>query len=146
MHRYFPERSDLLIALTADADEHVNAAYERARLADGPASAALSRLCQELFELGETLQLLFNNPQLLTGTPWENDSESDPELVQLFERGRADGTLDPELDVDWAQQVFWALLYAAWMHALDSCVPKHTVLNQCLRTLTKTFGNADQGS
>ncbi|MBK1783184.1 TetR/AcrR family transcriptional regulator [Prauserella cavernicola] len=139
MHRYFPERSDLLAAISLDALEQADAAATRARLDDGPGADAVNRLCQELFEVGDPLMLLFNNPQLMTGKEWEEESDFDREVMRVVERGRSDGSLDPDLDAAWALQVVWALLYSAWMHSLESGVPKLTALSLCLRTVDKAF-------
>ena len=55
LHRYFPERGDLITALHALADERLERATARARLEEGPAVAALQRLCREYFDLGDVL-------------------------------------------------------------------------------------------
>ena len=46
LHRYFPERSDLLSALATHLLEAVAAAMERAAPALGPAPEALGRVCR----------------------------------------------------------------------------------------------------
>jgi AcrR family transcriptional regulator len=137
MHRYFPERADLLAGISTDLLERVAAATERARPEVGPAVAALERLCQAYFELGDGLLLTMNEPYLFTDPAWEEESESDRALLRLVERGHADGTMDPDLSPEWVQTVLWSLLYAAWMHARDNDVPEHDALALCLRTLRK---------
>ena len=137
MHRYFPERADLLTGISTDLLEQVAAATERARPDVGPAVAALERLCQAYFALGDGLLLTMNEPALFTDPAWQEESESDRALLRLVERGRAEGTIDPDLSPVWVQAVLWALLYAAWMHARDDEVPEHDALALCLRTLRK---------
>ncbi|MGW1926244.1 TetR/AcrR family transcriptional regulator [Streptomyces massasporeus] len=127
---------------TAAATSHtwrdrVAAAADRARLDDGPAPEALERLCLEYFELGDRLLLLYDVPQFVAWSGIEEESAADLALLALIRRGQKDGTLDPEVDVSWLQDVLWALLYAAWMQARDQCIPKHTALSLCLRTLRK---------
>jgi AcrR family transcriptional regulator len=137
MHRYFPERADLLTGITNDLLEQVAAATERARPEAGPAVAALERLCQAYFALGDGLLLTLNEPHLFTDPAWNEESEPDRALLRLVERGHAEGTMDPDLSPAWIQTVLWSLLYAAWMHAHDSDVPEHDALALCLRTLRK---------
>ncbi len=137
MHRYFPERADLLAGITNDLLEQVAAATERARPEAGPAVAALERLCQAYFTLGDGLLLSLNEPHLFTDPAWQEQSEPDRALLRLVERGHAEGTIDPELSPEWVQTVLWSLLYAAWMHARDSDVPDLDALAVCLRTLRK---------
>jgi AcrR family transcriptional regulator len=137
MHRYFPERADLLAGISADLLERIAAATERARPDAGPAVAALERLCQAYFALGDGLLLTMNEPYLFTEPAWHEESESDRALLRLVERGHTDGTIDPALSSEWVQTVLWSLLYAAWMHARDSDVPEHDALALCLRTLRK---------
>jgi AcrR family transcriptional regulator len=137
MHRYFPERADLLTGITNDLLEKVAAATERARPDAGSAIAALERLCQAFFDLGDGLMLTVNEPHLFTDPAWTEESETDRTLQRIVERGQAEGTIDPDLTPAWVQAVLWSLLYAAWMHAHDSDVPEHDALALCLRTLRK---------
>jgi AcrR family transcriptional regulator len=137
MHRYFPERADLLTGISNDLLEQVAAATERARPEAGPAVAALERLCQAYFALGDGLLLTLNEPHLFTDPAWNEESEPDRALLRLVERGHAEGTIDPDLSPVWVQNVLWSLLYAAWMHARDNDVPEHDALALCLRTLRK---------
>ncbi|MEU6646578.1 TetR/AcrR family transcriptional regulator [Saccharomonospora sp. NPDC046836] len=139
VHRYFPERSDLVRALGHEALEKIGAATVRARLDEGPALQALQRLCQELFELGDLLMLIFSDPQLMTGEEWEVTSDADRALTRLIERGREGGEIDAAMDPDWVQHLLWALLYAAWMHGKAECVGKYDSLNLCLRSLRKAL-------
>jgi AcrR family transcriptional regulator len=135
LHRYFPERSDLLTAIGREALEQVDAARLRARVDDGPADAALGRLCEEYFELGDVLTLMFTEPQTMADPIWEQDTESDKALFALVERGHAEGTIDPGLPPLWMQQVLWSLLYVAWDHVRTHGARKHDALALCLRSL-----------
>lgn len=137
VHRYFPERSDLLAGIVSDVLERAEVSTARARLDEGSALDAFDRLCQEYFELGDALTLVFNHPQLMSGEEWEEEAESDRAVFALVERGHAEGTIDPELDPRWVQQVLWCLLYGAWEMARDHGMPKHATLGLCLRTFRK---------
>src|SRR5687768_6419137 len=65
LHRYFPERADLLNAIAADALERSIAAAQRARVDEGSGAEALQRFCEEQFELGDTLMVIVNEPRLM---------------------------------------------------------------------------------
>ncbi|MEU3270022.1 TetR/AcrR family transcriptional regulator [Saccharomonospora sp. NPDC006951] len=139
MHRYFPERSDLLTAIGAEALDKVAVATEKARVDEGAAADALERLALELFDLGDLLMLAFNDPGLTSGPDWETETEADRATARLLGRIRVEGG-DPELDADWLVQVLWAVLYAAWAHTKENGVPKHQALRLCLRTLRNATG------
>ncbi|PZT70465.1 TetR/AcrR family transcriptional regulator [Streptomyces sp. SW4] len=138
VHRYFPERSDLLAAIGTEVLEKVAAATERARPEEGPVPEALERLCQEYFELGDGLTLMFDSPQLMTWSGWDEETPADRALLRLVERGHAEGTVDAELSPAWVQSVLWSLLYSAWEHSRSRGATKHAALSLCLRTLRKT--------
>jgi AcrR family transcriptional regulator len=139
VHRYFPERSDLIDAISADALERVGQATARARLDDGPASAALARLCHEYFDLGDVMMLLFTMPDLVTRAEWQEETEDDRVLLHVIARGQREGTIDPALPAEWVQQVLWSLQYTAWEMVRSYDKPKHEALTLCLRTLAKTI-------
>ncbi len=142
VHRYFPERADLLNAIGARVLEQIQIATERARPHDGPAPAALDRLCQEYFEVGDGLSLMFENPQLIAWEGWQEETPADRALLDLLRRGRRAGAFDPEMSPEWIVQALWALLFAAWSHAREDGVTRHTALTMCLRSLHKMVGTA----
>ncbi|MEU2563050.1 TetR/AcrR family transcriptional regulator [Streptomyces longispororuber] len=139
VHRYFPERSDLLAAIGHDVLEKVAVATERARLDDGPAAKALERLCQEYFELGDGLTLMFESPQLATWSGWDEETAADQHFLRTVRRGHKDGSIDTALDEEWVRNLVWALLYSAWEHTRTSGASKHTAMTLCLHTLRKAI-------
>jgi AcrR family transcriptional regulator len=139
LHRYFPERSDLIDGLSQHVLERIAAATDRACPGQGTALAAIERLCQEYFALGDALTTIFNDPQLACRPEWSQETESDRWLLRLVEQGHADGSIDPQVDPAWAQQLLWALLYAGWQHVNDNAVPRYEALTQCLRSLRKSL-------
>ncbi|WP_410660988.1 TetR/AcrR family transcriptional regulator [Amycolatopsis sp. lyj-112] len=136
VHRYFPERSDLIDAISLDALDKISQGTEKARLQDGPAHTALARLCQEYFEFGDVFQLLFTMPDLVTRPEWQEESDDDRVLLRLIERGHAEGTIDPAMTKEWLLQLLWSLLYTAWELVREK-TPKHEALTLCLRSLEK---------
>lgn len=139
VHRYFPERSDLIDAISADALEKISQGTARARVDEGPVPAALARLCQEYFEYGDVFLLLFTMPDLLTREEWQEESEDDRLLLKLVERGHREGTVDPAQPAEWLQQLLWSVLYTAWEMVHNQAMPKHDALTQCIRTLHKVI-------
>ncbi|MGW5051621.1 TetR/AcrR family transcriptional regulator [Actinokineospora sp. NPDC004072] len=139
VHRYFPERADLLTALSKSAWDQVAEATERARPHEGPAADALDRLCQEYFDLGRVLTLVFNDPQQYAAADWDTCSPADKSLLDLVERGHEDGTIDPRLSPLWVQNMLWSMLYSAWQYAQEHQVSRHQALDMCLYSLRKTL-------
>jgi AcrR family transcriptional regulator len=137
LHRYFAERTDLLTALSVHTLERVAAATDRAALDRGAAPEALARLCREYFELGDTLTLMFNDPQISAAESWQEEAEHDRALYSLVERGQAEGTIDTAMSAAWIQYTLWALLYSAWSLMREQSLPRHEALELCLRSLAK---------
>lgn len=138
LHRYFPERSDLLEAVARHAVGAIAAAHARARLDDGTALDALLRVAQEYLELGDLLTLLFTG--LVPEDAWADDVANADALVALCARGRQDGSLDPRMPDDWSQGVLWSALYLAWSTVRAGDADRHTVVTNLLLTLRKALG------
>src|SRR5690554_5835008 len=114
LHRYFPERNDLVDALRRYADEEIAAATARARLEDGPAVDALVRLCHEYFDLWDTVIWAWHDSLRECQDASELDEQLDPGITSLIERGHREGSIDPAVPNAWLQQLLWTLLYTAW--------------------------------
>lgn len=138
LHRYFPERADLLEAVAQHAVRSIAAAHERARLDEGTALEALLRVAQEYLELGDLLTVLFSG--LVPEEAWADDVANADALSRLCARGRADGSLDPRLPDDWSQGVLWSALYLSWSTVRAGDADRHTVVGNLLLTLRKALG------
>ncbi|MFD4182659.1 TetR/AcrR family transcriptional regulator [Rhodococcus sp. NPDC058514] len=115
LHRYYPERVDLIQALGEDALDKLGSALERARPDEGPADAALRRMSHECFDLGPLLSLMFGDPQALSNAAfWEGLGAVDAPLLALIERGQADGTFTAALKVRWIRRMLWWCLLTGW--------------------------------
>ncbi|WP_308122438.1 hypothetical protein [Streptomyces sp. WAC04114] len=110
VHRYFPERSDLLAAISADLLDKVEAATERARLDGGPAA-----------ETGTT------SPRP-TCTSCTRSGAVTPRAASM-----------PSSTSSGVHNPVWALLYTAWEHTRTTGTPKHSALTLCLHTLRKAI-------
>ncbi|SKC56601.1 TetR/AcrR family transcriptional regulator [Krasilnikoviella flava] len=136
LHRYFPERSDLLEAVGAETVARLGEAHERARLDQGTAREALRRLCPEYLLLGDHLTLLFT--EVVPDAPADGCADDDP-MVALVERGRDDGSLDLELSPSWVIGTIWAQLYLAWETLREGHESRHDVVQQLMRTVDKAL-------
>ena len=114
LHRYFPEREDLLSTLRAHSQERLDAATARARPDEGSALDALVRLCHEYFDLWETLTWMYMESLHDNDGPNTIEEQLDPTLTRLIERGYHDGSIDPMIPNSWIQQLLWAVLYSGW--------------------------------
>ena len=139
VHRYFPERADLVTALSCTAMEQITEATDRARPADGTGIEALERVCQEYFDLGRMLTLVFNDPQQYGSPEWETCSPADKALLDAVERGHEDGSIDSRLTPLWVQNLLWSLLYSAWQYVQDAQVSRHHALDMCLYSVRKAL-------
>jgi AcrR family transcriptional regulator len=134
LHRYFPERSDLLDAVSADVLRRIDGAVRRARPGEGSGRAALLRVSRELFDLGDLLTLVLSG-HFADRSEWRECTEADVALIALVERGHADGSIGSDLTPEWLQRLLWSLLSAADFHERESAGSRHDVLAMALRSI-----------
>lgn len=137
LHRYFPERDDLLAAVGTHAVASIAAAHVRARLDDDTALAALLRVAQEYLELGDLLTVLFTGA--VPEDRWSDDEVNDAALGALHARGLRDGSLDPRMSGEWTLGVVWSALYLAWSTVRAGDEDRHAVVTRLLLTLEKAL-------
>src|SRR6478735_621361 len=65
VHRYYPERTDLLRALARHVHELSTAAIDRADPTHGPADAALRRVVECQLDLGPIVLYVYSEPTIL---------------------------------------------------------------------------------
>ncbi|WBB67968.1 TetR/AcrR family transcriptional regulator [Micromonospora sp. WMMD812] len=135
LHRYFADRADLLRAVGAEAGARLDRATVQARMAEGTGASAVHRLCQEYFDLGSLLSIIFNESLLAADPSWAGPAGCDPDFAAMVERGHRDASIDPELPADWVQSLIWSQLYAGWAYLRDNGASRHEVLRLVLRTV-----------
>ncbi|MFC4066486.1 TetR/AcrR family transcriptional regulator [Actinoplanes subglobosus] len=135
LHRYFPERGDLLSALRDEATARLDRAGARARMDEGTGATALVRLCQEYFDLGDVLSLLFRE-QVAFEDADPAEGGCDDGFDAMVRRGHADGTIDPELPPVWVQNLVWSQLYAGWNYLAECGASRHDTLRLVLRCVS----------
>lgn len=133
LHRYFPERTDLVAALKEEAKRRLDEARLRARIGDDSGASAIRRLCQEYFDLGDVLSLLFH--EQIACEEDDEDVADDDAFATVVQRGHDDGSIDPELPVTWVQNIIWSQLYAGWNYIDEAHVSRHEALRLVLRSV-----------
>lgn len=111
LHRYFSDRQALRTAATELAEQAWQDVADRARLEEGTGFEAYRRLCTELLDSLSVLVWWWaatsDNAQL---DPEEPD-ETEQRIGAMVARGHQDGTIDPQLSVEWLSSSMWAMLY-----------------------------------
>ncbi len=137
LHRYFPDRADLLQELARHVGQLVQEAVERARPDSGHPLEALRRLAEEHYDLGPILLHLYEVPAVAEDTDvwsWSEAGTPDP-LEDLLTRLAPD--LRPELPVSWLRESFWSLLYVGWGMARRQSLPRHEILDSTMLLFTR---------
>jgi AcrR family transcriptional regulator len=136
LHRYFPERADLIRAVGAEALDRTRAAIVGARIDEGEPAAALRRLVIEYFDLGPWYMLLFAEPLLADDEAfWAEADTAEAPVRDLFARGQADGLFDPTLTVSWNQRTVWWTLFNAWSVMTEDCTSRSDALRMAVRSI-----------
>ncbi|MFF3064886.1 TetR/AcrR family transcriptional regulator [Oerskovia sp. NPDC057915] len=136
LHRYFPERADLMRAVGDEALDRTRAAIRAARLDDGAPAAALRRLVIEYFDLGPWYMLLFADPLLADDEAfWQESDTAEAPVRDLFARGQQDGVFDRTLTISWDQRTVWWTLFNAWSVMTEDCTSRSDALRMAVRSI-----------
>ncbi|MDG4827644.1 TetR/AcrR family transcriptional regulator [Asanoa sp. WMMD1127] len=146
LHRYFPERSDLLRAVAAEGAARLDRATASARLDEGTGAEALLRLCREYFDLGSLLSLIFTDPECLAEATPVVDDGCDDRFSDMVDRGHRDGTIDDSLPAPWLSSLMWSQLYAGWSYVTQHGASRHDVLRLLVRTVDGAVAPRPNGS
>jgi AcrR family transcriptional regulator len=132
LHRYFPDRQGLLEAVVEDSLETLDRAVEEAALDQGPPLEAMRRLFTAMVEVGDRILFLFGDPRVLEGR--QDPEPSGRPVIELIERGQAEGVFDGQVGASWIEHVLWALVYTAAEEAANGTLPRHGVTASAIRT------------
>lgn len=134
VHRYYPERTDLLRALARHVHELSNAAIDRADPTHGPADAALRRVVESQLDLGPIVIFVYSEPTILADPELAAYLDTgDEAIVEVLNRASVDR---PEYPPGWARRVFWALLDAGYEAAKQDGTPRHQIVDAIMASLT----------
>jgi AcrR family transcriptional regulator len=137
LHRYFPDRDGLISAAIADSLQAIGQAVAEAQIDQGPPIEAMRRLVLAHLDVGDRLMFLFGDPYIMRGHGVVEPDEAprpDP-VIELIERGQAQGVFDPQVSPEWIQQVLWALVYRGIEEVEKDRMPRHGVASTVMRTL-----------
>ncbi|RJL27265.1 TetR/AcrR family transcriptional regulator [Bailinhaonella thermotolerans] len=139
LHRYFPDRDELVAAVIEDSLAAIERSVQDAALDQGPPREAMRRLVAAMLENGDRLMFLWGDPNLLAAyEPAVSDDcpEPPPQAgLELIRRGQAEGVFDPGLDPEWIQQIVWAVVYTGVEQVDRGLISRHGVYAAVVRTL-----------
>lgn len=139
LHRYFPERQDLVDAVLLESLQTLDTIARAA--ADGTRSPLdhLIYLLRSFVEADDSVIFLFADPGRFAGNPHWGDA-SDASLGNLIAAAQADGTLDSDLPTEWIEGVFNAHIYIAAEAAQGATIPLHALADNAIRTFLGGVG------
>lgn len=110
LHRYFPERADLIAAVDAYAQEQIGQIAEHCSLDDRNIVDTMVRLALEYFERWDAVMWGYAD----AWDPSRQEDDIDVELGKMITQGQKDGVIDATLPADWFQHAMYAIVYTAW--------------------------------
>ncbi|MGI5486259.1 TetR/AcrR family transcriptional regulator [Microtetraspora malaysiensis] len=135
LHRYFPDRQELLNATIVDSFRVVEQSIAAAAVDQGPPREAMRRLITAMVDVGDRLAFLFGDPRVLEeSTACFEPDASVPTALSLIERGQAEGVFDPQVSAEWIQEMLYAITYTGWEAAERGLLPRHGVASTVIRT------------
>ncbi|WP_280496909.1 TetR/AcrR family transcriptional regulator [Nocardia asiatica] len=139
LHRYFPERQDLLDAVLIESLEVLDAVVAKAASSAPRAFDQLLLMLRSFVEVGDRLIFLYADPDRFTGNPhWR--PVGDRSLRTLIAAAQAEGDLDPALPAAWIEGVFNAHIYVAAEAAQAGGESTHVIADRAVRTLLGGVG------
>lgn len=114
LHRIFPGRDALALALGARALEQVSAAIDAARIEEGDAVDALRRMIDELMPIAEFLGFLYGENALIDNpeidAAWQR---IDDRVIEVVRRGQEAGGIRVDLSAQWVSEAAFSLAVGA---------------------------------
>ncbi|WP_293695456.1 TetR/AcrR family transcriptional regulator [uncultured Agrococcus sp.] len=140
LHRYFPDRRSLAVAIGTYVNEQYDEVVDRGLQGGGTGLEQFRRLYVELTERLDLLTWWMNpgSAALCEGSEAEVEDEPDTRIVDLVARGHEDGSIDPLVSADWTENLLWSTLYAIRMTPLSGA-EGFDLRNQAVRTLMKAL-------
>jgi len=136
LHRYFPGRDDLMLALGYRTLAQVSNAILESRLNEGSITEALGRLTEALVPLGDKWHFLLTEPILDTHPHFvEADTLTQRPILALIQRGQANGELRADLSAEWLLHMMNFALYATWECVFDGSLARKDAGRLLMTTL-----------
>ncbi|MET8389660.1 TetR/AcrR family transcriptional regulator [Streptosporangium canum] len=132
----FSDREELVRAVVEDSFGAVDRSLNGAALDQGPPLEAMRRLVAALVDVGDRLRFLYGDPHILPGfQAGGGPASTGRPVIDLIERGQAEGVFDPEVGAAWIEHVLWALVYTGCEEAARGKRPRHGIASAVFRTL-----------
>src|SRR3954467_3982073 len=113
VHRRFANRQALLDALSVSAKQQLLDAIEEARPDSAPALVALYRVTANVLRVKSAWRFTLSHTTSHTEAAAALWADINTHTVQLLTRAQNEGLLAPATDLQWAGQVYYALLSEA---------------------------------
>ncbi|TQK29258.1 TetR/AcrR family transcriptional regulator [Arthrobacter sp. SLBN-53] len=135
LHRYFPERMDLLRAVALQVHAASNAAIEAADPECGPMIPALRRVVESQLDLGPIMQYVYTEPLIQSDRELAAFLDTGDEVIsEILSRITAEG---PAYPPGWSRRVFWSLLLTGYSAVRDDGIPRQQVVDAIMNSLTQ---------
>jgi AcrR family transcriptional regulator len=144
LHRYFPDRDELIKAAVVDSLDAIERSVREAAIQQGPPLEAMRRLAAALVDVGDRLGFIFGDPRMVEAAAeaaWVPDLTV-PTTIDLVRRGQKEGVFDSQVSAEWIQEMLWAAVYTGWEAANKGLLPRHGVT----ATVIRTFENGITGT
>jgi AcrR family transcriptional regulator len=142
LHRYFPDRAELVQALADDLLDVFERVIAEAETDKGPAREALQRLIGGYLELGQRIYFLFSEPSF-------NQPAPDSEVAKFFEkldlvckpvevlivRGQHEGVIATNMTVDWIMRMLLWMVFIGWDAVEDKALSRLQAQATVLQTI-----------
>lgn len=133
LHRYFPERTDLIRALAVHVHEISTAAIVAADPASGTPAEALRRVIESQLDIGPIVVNIYMDPNVLADPALMSHLDTgDDAIIEVLERASTGN-----VPTGWARRVFWALLEAGFDALLQDNLPRHQIVDAIMTSLTE---------
>lgn len=136
VHRYFPDRDQLIREATIDSIAVVRELGRRAATDQGTPIEALHRLVDSFFSASGRIVFLFGDPAALLNVPADEQPEDDF-VMDLIRRGQAEGVLTSDLSAVWLQHALLALILRGCEDVQTGELSAHTAVTTILRTFLR---------
>lgn len=142
LHKHYPTRQDLLVAVAHDSLDRCDRAIATAlEAADEDPVTVLHHLVERLVPLGPQLQFLFRQPTLDDEPKvMRRMSELEPPLHVLVRRAKEQGQVRADIAEWWFVSALYGLLYTAWEGVAYGWLAARDAPDLVVRTLLEGIG------
>lgn len=135
VHRYFPDRECLVRAAGRDAVQRLGEAYDDSCLHASGTLAELEASVRAAVDAADAVLFLFSDPSRFGDDPeiW-GDSASDAPMLEVIQRGQAEGLINPDLAPVWVIHHYYATIYTAAELVTSKTLPAHVAADHAATT------------